>query len=638
MLRAALLAAEAVRNRALPSLPGLGGGSGTGLVFVLLLAAYVAYSWFASTPMPFGGPNAILAGAAIVLSLSYVLWRAAPLREPSAIVSSVVKEFRPVIPIIAASMLLMVWALTVYLFTDTLRPVRIAQMGLGIGVLFAVYLSVDTVCRARLLVLVIIGAVLVSTLFGMAVLFVGDPFLTTWFHVAVVEVRSLPLILGQGRIAGLTTTTVGFSYQLAAAMPPAFATLMYSPFGEGERSRRIWRAGLFAVFTIMVTGMIMNATRSLVLGALVSVVIVVLPFTRWPWVYRGLFLGVALIAVWLVLLFNPVVHVSRLTTSLSIYQEPASGAAPTISGLAPSIEGLGGGGGGQINGHTLWDLTPGERYAAQVRARNEQGFGVASGEMLAAAGSDGSLSMVWREPHGPASITGYQLRLREAGEMGWPPWKVVVPRLSTDSLLVGDPDFDVDQKIAIARILRYQLGRRLSQAGGGLELSSRIWRTSDSSARARIPMTLTALRYSLDHPLGTGTYSPTREHIGEGLDPAMVEHLLVNTPHNQFLNVLVYYGYPGLVLLVAFYLLILRSLVYSGRFILRSGDASLYFLGTAVVGALAAYGVNSLLHNSGPFVGDWAHFFIVGLVFSIERIVASRMADGEARGEAAAAG
>ena len=55
------------------------------------------------------------------------------------------------IPIIAASMLLMAWALMVYVFTDTLRPVRIAQMGLGIGVLFAVYLSVDTVYRARLI-------------------------------------------------------------------------------------------------------------------------------------------------------------------------------------------------------------------------------------------------------------------------------------------------------------------------------------------------------------------------------------------------------------------------------------------------------------------------------------------------------
>ena len=638
MLTTVLSAAEATRDRALRSLPGLGGGSATGLIFVLLLAAFVAYSWFASTPFLFGGPNAILAGVAIVLSLSYALRRAAPLRGPSAIVSYAARDLRPVTPIIMVAVLLMAWALTVYLFTDTLRPVRIAQMGLGIGVLFAVYLSVDTVYRARLLALVVIGAALVSTLFGMAVLFIGEPFLSAWFRIAVVEVRSLPLILGLGRIAGLTTTTVGFSYQLAAAVPPAFAAMMYNPFGEGRRSRRIWRAGLFAVLTIMVTGMVINATRSLVLGALVSVVIVVLPFTRWPWVYRGLFLGVALIAVWLVLLFNPVVHVSRLATSLSIYQEPASGAAPTISGLAASIEGLGGGGGGQINGHTLWDLTPGERYAAQVRARNEQGFGAVSREVTAMAGSDGSLSLVWREPHGPASITGYQLRLRTLGETIWPPWKEVVPRLSTDSLLVGDPDFDVDQKIAIARILRYQLGRRLSQAGGGLELSSRIWRTSDSSARARIPMILTALRYSLDHPLGTGTYSPTREHIGEGLDPAMVEHLLVNTPHNQFLNVLVYYGYPGLMLLVVFYLLILRSLVYSGRFILRSGDASLYFLGTAVVGALAAYGVNSLLHNAGPFVGDWAHFFIVGLVFSIERIVASRIGDGEARGEAAAAG
>ena len=234
MLRAALLAAEAVRNRALPSLPGLGGGSATGLVFVLLLAASVAYSWFASTPMPFGGPNAILAGAAIVLSLSYVLWRAAPLREPSAIVSSVVKEFRPVIPIIAASMLLMVWALTVYLFTDTLRPVRIAQMGLGIGVLFAVYLSVDTVYRARLMALVVVGVALVSTLFGMAVLFIGEPFLSAWFRVAIVEISSLPSILGQGRIAGLATTTVGFSYQLAAAMPPAFADPDLQPVRGGE--------------------------------------------------------------------------------------------------------------------------------------------------------------------------------------------------------------------------------------------------------------------------------------------------------------------------------------------------------------------------------------------------------------------
>ena len=261
-------------------------------------------------------------------------------------------------------------------------------------------------------------------------------------------------------------------------------------------------------------------------------------------------------------------------------------------------------------------MNPGERYTVQVRGSDEHGYGKASGEVSASAGDDGSLLLVWREPGGPASVTGYEVRVRAVGESGWGPWEAFVPRLSTDSLIVDDPDFSIDEKIAIARILRYQSRR-------GLELNTRLLGTSDTSARERLPMTLTALRYSLDHPLGTGSYSPTREHIGEGLDDAMVERLLVKTPHNQFLNVLVYYGFPGLTLLVAFYLLILRSLVHSGRYILRSGDTSLYFLGTAAFGALAAYGVNSLLHNAGPFVGDWAHFLIVGLVFSIERIAAS---------------
>ena len=76
-----------------------------------------------------------------------------------------------------------------------------------------------------------------------------------------------------------------------------------------------------------------------------------------------------------------------------------------------------------------------------------------------------------------------------------------MPRLNTDSLIVGDPDFSIDQKVAIARILRYQSKR-------GLELNVRVLETSDSSARARIPMTLTALRYILwTTPWGPG---PTR--------------------------------------------------------------------------------------------------------------------------------
>ena len=584
--------------------------SATGLIFVLLVATLVLNA-MPSSPLPLG-PHVTLGRITVMLLAGYVLWRAASLRRPWAIVSHVVGEFRPVFPIIAVSTALMVWALTVYLFTDTLHLARLSQMALGIGVLAGVYFSVDSVPRAVVMVLALVGATLVSTLFGLAVLVVGEPFLTAWLYAATVKVRDMPTVLINGRIAGLTAFAIAFSYHLAAAIPAAFAALLYSPFGKG---RRRWAAALFAVLMIMVTGMVVNATRSLILGALVSAVIISLPIIVMPRFFMRLLVALVLMAVWLAAFFSPWWPVGDAASGMETLPQPAAGGSPAVSGLAAGIEGLSAGD-GQINGHTVRKLTPGGVCAVQVRGRNGQGLGEASEEVTAAAGSDGGLLLVWWEPHGPASIAGYEVRLRVAGKSSWGPWEDFVPRLNTDSLTVGKPVFSIDQKIAIARVLRYQSKR-------GLELNTRVLETSDSSARARIPMTLTALRYSLDHPLGTGTYSPTREHIGEGLDEAMVEHLLVSSPHNQFLNVLVYYGFPGLILLVLFYLLILRSLVYSGRFILRSGDTALYFLGTAVVGALAAYGVNSLLHNKGPFVGDWAHFFIVGLVFSIERIVAS---------------
>ena len=112
----------------------------------------------------------------------------------------------------------------------------------------------------------------------------------------------------------------------------------------------------------------------------------------------------------------------------------------------------------------------------------------------------------------------------------------------------------------------------------------------------------------------------------------MAEEVLAQTPHNQFLVVLVYYGYPGLVLLAAFYLLIGRSLLATARHYLSSRDTESLVLVAAVAGSLAGYGLNSLFHNAGPFVGDWFHFVIVGLVFSIERLAAERASQSRAPG------
>ena len=145
---------------------GISHNSITGMIFVLLLAAIFAQLWFSSTPMPLGGPNIIIAAVAVSLASSYAVGRVVRSRERSTGISALVKDFRPAIPVIAVSLLLALWMLAVYRFTDTFNTVLMGQTLLGIGVLFAVYLCVDSIHRAKLMALAIIAATLVSALWG----------------------------------------------------------------------------------------------------------------------------------------------------------------------------------------------------------------------------------------------------------------------------------------------------------------------------------------------------------------------------------------------------------------------------------------------------------------------------------------
>ena len=149
---------------------------------------------------------------------------------------------------------------------------------------------------------------------------------------------------------------------------------------------------------------------------------------------------------------------------------------------------------------------------------------------------------------------------------------------------------------------------------------SRIFSVGDESARTRLPMAIMAVRYALDHPLGTGEYSPDSSHIAPGADPEIARLILSRTPHNQFLEVLVYYGFPGLALLILFYVFALRSLIHSTRLAMRHRDTDVLLLIAAVVGGVAAYLINSVFQPNGPFAEDWHHFFLIGLLFGIQRI------------------
>ena len=80
--------------------------------------------------------------------------------------------------------------------------------------------------------------------------------------------------------------------------------------------------------------------------------------------------------------------------------------------------------------------------------------------------------------------------------------------------------------------------------------------------RLRMAMFRTAFAYTLEHPWGSGLYSPHPRHIKtENLNDEEIRRILFHQPHSQFFGTLVYYGFIGMLLLCLFYFFIFRSLV-----------------------------------------------------------------------------
>ena len=469
---------------------GLHSDSITRLAYVLLLMTIFAHVWAASTPLPFGGPNVIFAAIAVFLALSSVLIK---------------KRFigaKIIIPPVALSGLLLVWATIVYLFTDTLVPRRIGQMGICIGIVLAVYYSVNSVYRIKLMMLAIILATWVSALVGIGIAMIGDPFFSIWLAVGEVNVNSLVTVMYSGRLAGLSVTTVTFSYQLALAIPLVFAVFLYNPL-RGRISKRTWDGILYVLLTTLVIAAIANASRSMILGVVCGIIVVIIPSVFHPSILRRLYFILPIVAVGTFIFFMLTDPLDMEERKEMTYQRFAS---LEPDGLAPQD------------------------------------------------------AMPWRAP--------------------------------STALLGFDP-----------RIFNFNFSDR--------------WNS------LRLLMAVTASRYSLEYPFGTGRYSPDIRHVTRDLKPDWVEFILSHSPHNQFLVILVYYGFPGLALLILFYVYVLRSLIYSSRLAMQSQNTDVLFLVAAIAGGLVAYMINSCFHNAGPFVGDWYHFFLIGLVFSVQRILHS---------------
>lgn len=156
---------------------------------------------------------------------------------------------------------------------------------------------------------------------------------------------------------------------------------------------------------------------------------------------------------------------------------------------------------------------------------------------------------------------------------------------------------------------------------GYVYMPGRFIELEDISAKSRFPMQITSIKYSIAHPLGTGIYNPSISNIPSFVRGKRITETVLNTtPHNQFLNVLVYYGFPGLFLLLAFYLFIYQSLRKQWEYIYKEEVNELKWICAGLMGAFTSYIINSMFHNAGPFVGDYFHWYFVGLLFVVGRI------------------
>ena len=164
----------------------------------------------------------------------------------------------------------------------------------------------------------------------------------------------------------------------------------------------------------------------------------------------------------------------------------------------------------------------------------------------------------------------------------------------------------------------------------GLSAQPHLITFTNNPTMARIPLALAALYVVKDHPFGVGTdqlIKHTPAYYQKLRHWTSAHAILDKNAHNQFLNVLAFYGVPGFLLLVTLYMLIFRML---GR--TRESDHFLKSLSVGLVGSFAGYIVNSMFHNAGPFIGDTFHWLLIGLSLAVYKVARVQNSIGGADG------
>ena len=229
-----------------------------------LLLAIVACLWFPATPLPLGGPNVVLSAVLVFLAGLHVL---VSMAAGKGLVLS-----RTVLGLLVVIAAMLVWACAVTVFTDTFTVPLVGQIAMGGAVLAATWVAVDTQRRARAVATLIAACTAVSVLFGLAVIYIGDPLWRVWVVFANPETRFANDVL-LGRIAGISPRVVNLAFQLVVATPLAVGLLLHNPCREPAK-RRAYDIAHYALALTLGVGIYFNTSRSAALAGALGVAVV----------------------------------------------------------------------------------------------------------------------------------------------------------------------------------------------------------------------------------------------------------------------------------------------------------------------------------------------------------------------------
>ncbi len=624
----------------------------TGTVFALLLGTICAQHWLASLPLPWGGPNVVIAGAATLAAALYGTTELplAARRHPGRRfnISGMLERRRDALGLtpaalgaLAVSAVMAAWALGVYLWNGNFELYEWGKLAMGGGVLLAVCIAVNSARRAGIALLAIMLAVWVSAVFGLALAAVPERLAYWWVVLADPAERTIGAVATEGRTSGLAVETAIFGQQLAVAIPLAMAALVggaaaFAPsFFAGTQMRwrrRVAQAALFAALATLAVALVINGTRAAEYST-AAAIIIGLPLLwrvrRWR---KPALWSLGLLVLCLLAAFNPVFDAGDLTGRIKAAAgDRGEPHAAGITNSAPRAD-YGTSQNGNRGGTIFANLKAGGRcddaaattrlcyrilglnsrrsYVVQLRAQYLDGHGSEIGETMTHPSPGQIKTVSWDKTDDPG-IAGYEFRLQPEGASGFTPWRKLADREKRGWEMTINAD---GAKMAALRtaldLSEFEYGRNIASlyAFGGWSLRSRLYQNA------------MAFRYAMDYPLGAGKYAPDKSHIGTEVNARDEAFLLNAVVHNQFLRTLTLYGYPGLLLLGALYALAVWSLGRAVIKTLRQGDETLFLMAAAVSMALTAYLAVSMLNAPGPFSGDWSHFLLLGLAFCIERI------------------